>query len=98
MRTVVCGIAFKERFSIEGEGVFMRRLFSCCASLALAIGGFRRGVRGEIKKRGEGRGAGVPPNSPPANCQPANRANGITRQQCPPVGGGGAKWGERSAS
>jgi len=44
MPTAVCGIVSKERFPNEEEGVFMRRLFSFCAGLALIVGGFA-GVR-----------------------------------------------------
>src|SRR5258708_17309668 len=97
MRTVVCGIAFKERFSIEGEGVFMRRLFSCCASLALAIGGFAGGARAQIKNWGGGRGGGLSPGQPPRTWTPPPRARGISLHHLPPLGGRGGNRGTGGA-
>src|SRR5260370_14414490 len=55
---VVSGIASQEQFPIEEEGVFMRRLFYCCAGLALSIGGFAGGSRAPCKN-------GRPGLSPP---------------------------------
>jgi len=49
----VFGIAFQERFPIEEEGVFMRRLFTCCAGLALAISGFAGVARAQFKNGGQ---------------------------------------------
>src|SRR5260370_8197371 len=57
---VVSGIASQERFPIEEEGVFMRRLSYCCAGLALSIGAFPRRSPAHSPHS-----APAPPPSPP---------------------------------
>src|SRR5260221_14378473 len=97
MRTVVCGIAFKERFSIEGEGVFMRRLFSCCASLALAIGGFAGVGRAQFKKGGEAGGGRVAGDNQPAIWKEVQRGERDNLNHRRPVGGGSGIRGKVGA-
>src|SRR5258708_11523626 len=94
MRTVVCGIAFKERFSIEGEGVFMRRLFSCCASLALAIGGFGQGAPARLTKIGNGLRCVPPTVSPPRTGPPRLPPARCPATHRPPEMGGAANRGQ----
>src|SRR6266404_742326 len=94
MRTVVCGIAFKERFSIEGEGVFMRRLFSCCASLALAIGGFAGVARAQFKNGGQAVELRLPTISQRAIGTQRIGLTDITVNYCRPLVGGREIWGK----
>src|SRR5260370_35788965 len=50
---VVSGIASQERFPIEEEGFFMRRLFYCCAGLALCVSAFADVARAQFKSGGQ---------------------------------------------
>src|ERR1700738_1758756 len=94
MRAVVCGIAFKERFSIEGEGVFMRRLFSCCASLALATGGFAGVARAQFKNGGQAVELRLPTISQRAIGTQRIGLTDITVNYCRPLVGGREIWGK----
>src|SRR6202048_4784147 len=94
MRAVVCGIAFKERFSIEGEGVFMRRLFSCCASLALATGGFAGVARAQFKNGGQAVELRLPTISQRAIGTQRIGLTDITINYCRPLVGGREIWGK----
>src|SRR5260370_9090272 len=94
MRTVVCGIAFKERFSIEGEGGFMRGLFSVCASLALDMGGFAGVARAQFKNGGQAVELRLPTISQRAIGTQRIGLTDITVNYCRPLVGGREIWGK----
>src|SRR6202047_2615686 len=71
----------------------MRRLFSCCASLALAIGGFAGVARAQFKNGGQAVELRLPTISQrPIGPQPIGLTD-ITVNYCRPLVGGREIWG-----
>src|SRR6266478_10168346 len=94
MPPVASGIASQERFPIEEEGVFMRRLFYCCAGLALITGGFAGVARAQFKNGGQAIELRLPTISQRAITTQRIGLTDITVNYCRPLVGGRQIWGK----
>src|SRR6266481_6074301 len=88
MPPVASEIASQERFPIEEEGVFMRRLFYCCAGLALITGGFAGVARAQFKNGGQAIELRLPTTTQRIGL------TDITVNYCRPLVGGREIWGK----
>src|SRR6266436_5118596 len=87
-------IASQERFPIEEEGVFMRRLSYCCAGLALCVSAFADVARAQFKSGGQAIELRLPTISQRATTTQRIGLTDITVNYCRPLVGGREIWGK----
>src|SRR5216683_1169110 len=90
----VSGIASQERFPIEEEGSFMRRLFYCCAGLALCVSAFADVARAQFKSGGQAIELRLPTISQRAITTQRIGLTDVTVNYCRPLVGGREIWGK----
>src|SRR6202521_1730979 len=86
--------ASKERFPFEEEGVFMRRLFYCCAGIGLSIIGFASAARAQFKNGGQAVELRLPTLSQRAITTQRIGLTDITVNYFRPLVGGRGIWGK----